>query len=121
MTVGRSSEQVFAWLYGCTISVIFVIFRKVDGTKLLFWSWMSDTNTLDLFCKKTTLLLLTISFAVEYIWKLDVVRACTSVLSKHAYLCHIPVSPSHVYVVEEHRPNGFVLYPITLVMHNDDT
>lgn len=121
MTIERSSVQMFAWLYSCTISVIFVILRKVHGTKLLFWSWMSGTNTLDLFCKKTPLLLLTVSFAVEYIWKLDVVRACMSVLSKHAYLCHIPISPSHVYVVEVHPPNGSVLYPMTLVMHNGDT
>lgn len=81
---------------------------------------MSGTDTLDLFCKEITLLLLTISFAVEYLWKLDVVRARTSVLSKHTYLCHIPVSLSHVYVVEEQSPNGFVLCPMTLVLHNDD-
>lgn len=44
-----------------------------------------------------------------------------SLLSKCAYLCHMPISPSYVYVVEKHSPNGFVLYPKTLVMHNDDT
>lgn len=82
---------------------------------------MSGTDTLGLFCKETMLLLLTISFAVEYMWKLDVVRACTSVLSKHTYLCHIPVSFSHVYVVEKHSPNGIVLCPVTLLLHNDDT
>lgn len=82
---------------------------------------MSGTDTSDLFCEETTLLLLTISFAGEYLWKLDVVRACTSVLSKHACLCHIPISPSHVYVIEKHPQNGFVLYPRTLVLCNDDT
>jgi len=43
-----------------------------------------------------------------------------TVLSKHAYLCHIPVGPGHVYVVEENSQNVFVLYPMTLVLCDGD-
>lgn len=66
-------------------------YREVNGAKLLFWH-----KYLRPFCKEIALSLLTISFAEGCLWKLDVVRACPYVLSKHAYLFYIPVSPSHI-------------------------
>ena len=35
-------------------------------------------------------------------------------------VCHVPIHPGHVYVVEKHPQNGFVFYPVTLVLRNDD-